>query len=159
MPQTIRRQIKSTKRLYLKPMLAILGVFLLVVGLWFTFRPKPQPLGINEVTIYPTATQAVCGQVIKFLVRNQCPNTANFKTAEINCSTGGIITINSTTCAGVASLFNQAYAKCSKICLSSSPIPSPSFNPYPSPTSTVRPSLSPSPKPTSTVLPSPTTMP
>lgn len=146
MPKAIRHQIKSTKPLYLKSMLTILGVFLLVVGLWFTFRPKAQPLGINEVAIYPTATQAVCGQVIKFLVRNQCPNTSNFKTAEINCSTGGIVTINSTTCASVASLFNQAYAKCSKICLSSSPVPSPSFSPSPRPTATS--TSIPTPKPT-----------
>ena len=164
MPKTNKSSTKIKLKLSFSSILAIIGTLVLIVGLYLTIRPKAQPVGINEITINPITAPAVCGQGVKFLVRNQCTNTANFKTAEINCSAGGLMTIHSTTCASVASLFNQAYAKCSKICLTPSPTPVPSAptpkpSLYPSPTSTTRPSPSPTPRPTSTVLPSPTIVP
>lgn len=117
----------------------IIGGLILILGLTLFLRPKAQPLGINEVAINPIAETTTCGQIVKFLVKNQCARTANFKTAQINCTTSNTtITIDSPTCVNVANLFNQAYAKCSKICIKPSPTPvSSSYtSPRPSPSVT-----------------------
>lgn len=134
----------------------VIGVLILIFGFATYIRLKPQPIGINEVAVNPVTEPAVCGQIVKFLVNNQCNNSANFKTAQINCSTSDtIITINSQKCTSVANLFNKAYAKCSQLCTTPSPTPvsspyyspKPSYTPYPTPTSTTRPTPTPTPKP------------
>ena len=129
MPKAIRHQIKSTKPLYLKSMLAILGVFLLVVGLWFTFRPKQADIFmIDGPAPLPSGSPiGMCNQQVASLTFTEACGAGMYRYVKNMLCSGTTSTGNlggADQCKDMATWYSEALAICQqKFC--SSPKPSP----------------------------------